>query len=399
MSTLPSKPLEFVAKIGVLGKGKSKGRLKCPPHVTIPFPAVFYDYGPRKGELSASEEGPSPYVGLVDLSQLQSKSRSPSPLPKPEVEPHLSTPKRSSRQRTHHDKKQPPGTYRIPQQGQIQIVIKNPNNTAVKLFLVPYDLTGMAAGQKTFLRQRSYSAGPIVDIPPGLRSSNTLEEVGTGFNQRNNRSVLRYLIHIHICCPSQGRFYLYKNIRVVFANRVPDGKEKLRNEIQLPEPRYTAYKPDTQETESIPQVASLIKRHSDASDSPFDCGVSAGGLEFALADSYSPPPSIPWRLPPPRTLLPPLDIKPNVTRSTSTQSERMVVDSASPKSHGLHDTEPAVSHVYDKLSHEDYGSPMRTQSPQPGEGLIALQFRDWVAEQRRSGSPASRYDSDPVEDE
>ncbi len=55
--------------------------------------------------------------------------------------------------------------------------------------------------------------------------------------------MLRYLIHLHICCPSKGRYFLYKSIRVVFANRVPDGKEKLRNEIQLPEPRYSAYKP------------------------------------------------------------------------------------------------------------------------------------------------------------
>ena len=29
----------------------------------------------------------------------------------------------------------------------------------------------------------------------------------------------------------------------MFANRVPDGKEKLRNEISLPEPRFTVYKP------------------------------------------------------------------------------------------------------------------------------------------------------------
>ena len=35
----------------------------------------------------------------------------------------------------------------------------------------------------------------------------------------------------------------YKSIRVVFANRVPDGKEKLRNEISLPEPRFSTYKP------------------------------------------------------------------------------------------------------------------------------------------------------------
>jgi hypothetical protein len=59
----------------------------------------------------------------------------------------------------------------------------------------------------------------------------------------SDKPTLRYLIHIHICCPSKGRFYLYKSVRVVFANRVPDGKEKLRNEIQLPEPKYSAYKP------------------------------------------------------------------------------------------------------------------------------------------------------------
>ena len=44
-------------------------------------------------------------------------------------------------------------------------MIKNPNKTAVKLFLVPYDLSDMEAGQKTFIRQRSYSAGPIIDMP------------------------------------------------------------------------------------------------------------------------------------------------------------------------------------------------------------------------------------------
>ena len=66
----------------------------------------------------------------------------------------------------------------------------------------------------------------------------------------NDRPILRYLIHLHICCPSKGRYYLYKSIRVVFANRVPDGKEKLRNEIQLPEPRYSAYKATRESTTS-----------------------------------------------------------------------------------------------------------------------------------------------------
>ena len=44
MSTTPSKPLDFLAQIGVLGLGKCKSSLKCPAHVTIPFPAVFYSY-------------------------------------------------------------------------------------------------------------------------------------------------------------------------------------------------------------------------------------------------------------------------------------------------------------------------------------------------------------------
>jgi hypothetical protein len=125
-------------------------------------------------------------------------------------------------------------------------VIKNPNKTAVKLFLIPYDLSDMEPGQKTFIRQRSYSAGPIIDMPLSSRKNlgtDRPEAALSATGDPNDRPTLRYLIHIHICCPSKGRFYLYKSVRVVFANRVPDGKEKLRNEIQLPEPKYSAYKP------------------------------------------------------------------------------------------------------------------------------------------------------------
>ncbi|RAL66126.1 hypothetical protein DID88_005797 [Monilinia fructigena] len=132
----------------------------------------------------------------------------------------------------------PGGSYRIPEKGQLQIIIKNPNKTAVKLFLIPYDLTGMEPGTKTFIRQRSYSTGPIIDS--ALSSSPHLST--PTINPLLERPTLRYLAHIHICSPSRNRFYLYKSIRVVFANRVPDGKEKLRNEITLPEPRFTTYK-------------------------------------------------------------------------------------------------------------------------------------------------------------
>jgi len=65
----------------------------------------------------------------------------------------------------------PKGGYRIPQQGQLQVIIKNPHKTAVKLFLIPYDLPDMQPGHKTFIRQRSYSAGPILDMPLDARKN------------------------------------------------------------------------------------------------------------------------------------------------------------------------------------------------------------------------------------
>lgn len=264
MSTIPSKPLNFVAQIGVLGKGDCKASLRCPRHVSVPFPAVFYSYGAGIKATPGGDE-PSPYVGLVDL-----ENNLPSPQETQEKRVHRSNGNHSSegsranshtreglsaldaqakirrrqknKRRSGSPKAPPGGSYRIPQQGQLQIVIKNPNKTAVKLFLVPYDLSDMQPGQKTFIRQRSYSAGPIIDMPLPLQQGFRTDRT------EKDKPTLRYLIHLHICCPSKGRHFLYKSVRVVFANRVPDGKEKLRNELQLPEPRYSVYKPGRDST-------------------------------------------------------------------------------------------------------------------------------------------------------
>ncbi|KAF2109872.1 hypothetical protein BDV96DRAFT_604361 [Lophiotrema nucula] len=269
MSTTPSRPLDFVAQIGVLGRGQCKSNLKCPPHVTVPFPAVFYSYSSGNGRIA--DDSPSPYVGLVDLENSlaspedndASRRKRRHTVPNPDQDDldfrptgqdgqphHLSKEdlrRKEKRKRRSTSPRAPQGgSYRIPQQGQLQIVIKNPNKTAVKLFLVPYDLSDMEPGQKTFIRQRSYSAGPIIDMPLSTRrnfGTDRPEAALSNSDDPNDRPILRYLIHLHICCPSKGRYYLYKSIRVVFANRVPDGKEKLRNEIQLPEPRYSTYKP------------------------------------------------------------------------------------------------------------------------------------------------------------
>ncbi|KAG0170856.1 hypothetical protein DFQ28_001470 [Apophysomyces sp. BC1034] len=165
MSTMPSKPITFHAQIGVLGYGDCKPSLKCPPHQSVVFPAFFYEL--------KEDELPTPYVGSVDITQ-----------------------------------------YRLPPRGQLQIVIKNPNKTAVKLFLVPYDVSDMPRSTKTFLRQKSYATHDAKDH-------------------------LRYAIHIQICRTEKKRVYLYKHIRVVFANRIADSNERLKVVCEGPkEPVY-----------------------------------------------------------------------------------------------------------------------------------------------------------------
>ncbi|KAJ3272322.1 hypothetical protein HDV01_005756 [Terramyces sp. JEL0728] len=58
LSTSPSKPIQFIADIGVLAMGKCKPSLKCPPHIIINFPAFFYDI---------QDNFATPYVGNIEL--------------------------------------------------------------------------------------------------------------------------------------------------------------------------------------------------------------------------------------------------------------------------------------------------------------------------------------------
>ena len=203
MSTTPSRPLDFVAKIGVLGRGQCKSSLKCPPHVTVPFPAVFYSYNTGNGRISDNE--PSPYVGMIDLEHSlappiekqdheQSKRKRRQVAPSVDLEnidhqlqfdehagdiaPVELRRKEKKKRRSTSPKAPPGGCYRIPAEGQLQIVLKNPNRTAVKLFLVPYNVSDMEPGQKTFIRQRSYSAGPIIDMPLSSRKNYGTDQCG-----------------------------------------------------------------------------------------------------------------------------------------------------------------------------------------------------------------------------
>jgi hypothetical protein len=60
MSSAPSKPITFVAEIGVVGMGNCKSYLKCPPHISFAFPACYY-------QLTDNEYPATPYVGTLDL--------------------------------------------------------------------------------------------------------------------------------------------------------------------------------------------------------------------------------------------------------------------------------------------------------------------------------------------
>ncbi|KAM3551642.1 hypothetical protein ARSEF4850_007768 [Beauveria asiatica] len=270
MSTTPSKPFDFMAQIGVLGRGKCKSHLLCPPHVTLSFPAVFYSYDSTSAARSQSNDGPSPYVGQIDLengltnpdAEVQKRRRGAAAA-EMDVDMLLDGPLPHAGDTLGAAplKAPPGGSYRIPEKGQIQIIVKNQNKTAVKLFLVPYDLAGMPPGTKTFIRQRSYSQGPIIDNLPSLATL-SLPAVAADAAALA-RPTLRYLVHLHVCSPGRGRFYLYKSIRIVFSNRVPEGKEKLRIETTLPEPRFTPYKPIRQ-----------MHHHTSAISSPYGRSVA-----------------------------------------------------------------------------------------------------------------------------
>ena len=411
MSTAPSKPLDFTAQIGVLGKGSCKP--KCPAHVTVPFPAVFYSWSAGNGR-SVSNDDPSPYVGHIDLQHLLAPPDKKESLTANregnEIEPHLEdggfegvvadtnpVPKKSNKRRRTSPSSAPPGgSYRIPEQGQLQIIIKNPNKTAVKLFLVPYDLTGMVPGTKTFVRQRSYSADAVIDSPVASKPLNDTALI-------SKKPTLRYLIHLNICSPSKGRFYLHQNIRVVFANRVPDNKEQLRNEIQVPQPRFSAYKPNRELLSSSSSAKLTTEKAYRRRSSGFAFG--ADDLEDRAPQTFSGGSTFPFNS---GQVIPPIPAVPfnlTVSRQRPKDENRrgdddaMDVDTSRPTtasdvqsplsekmnrfkgvqlSSSYRSSSSEGSDGYNKLSKGDagYGGLFgRPGTPEPGEGLLAMRLK------------------------
>ncbi|KAI9206480.1 uncharacterized protein BJ171DRAFT_396383, partial [Polychytrium aggregatum] len=149
MSTLPSKPISFIAEIGVIGLAKCKSSLKCPPHLTLPFHAYFY-------ELPGDESPSTPYVGTIYLQSQETGADGPGD---GIGNGHSEVPVREELTvfEPDHTRFKASEGYRLPGKGQLQVIIKNQSRTAAKVFLLQYDFRDMPPNTKTFLRQKVYT--------------------------------------------------------------------------------------------------------------------------------------------------------------------------------------------------------------------------------------------------
>ena len=411
MSTAPSKPFDFSAHIGALGRGKKP---KMPAQVVVPFQAVYYDWSSANERGQANAE-PSPYVGHIDLQNTgqppdlpkSTSEEDPNLENKPTVPPNKNKPltlvddlsipvtgpdnaRKRKRSGTKSSIDTPSGAYRIPAQGQIQVVVKNAYKTALKLFIVPYDLTGMEPGQKTFVRQRSYSAGPIIEKPVASPSSSN-----GAIPTESKKPTLRYLIHLNICCTAKGRFYLYQHIRVVFANRVPDDKEHLTKEIHEPRPKYSPWKATVENlsTSSVSGAKLTAEKAFRRRSSGFNYGepssdtrrVYSVGVPCAYGDATAPPvPAIPFHLPPPRhpevhvTDQTNNDMDMETSRPTTSSDLSSSLGTSTPYKGDSVKSDDDQGESYAKLNRGEagYGGLFgRPNTPERGDGLLALRLR------------------------
>ncbi|KAJ3243283.1 hypothetical protein HDU78_000671 [Chytriomyces hyalinus] len=326
MSSLPSKPLPFVCEVGCVAIGKCKNpALKCPKVLRLGFDACFYEFGDgsasgvgsniarscgstsmqshlketetqfvQNGKFMQQQQQPhssttsnvgsllsgssltqsgigglgvsavapgrgnegtvSPYVGNVDVEGLGGLIWNES-----DFDGELEY------------RKNWIGGFRIPAKGQLQIIIKNAADTAVKVFLLPYDFRDMPPNTKTFLRQKTYtiakpnSSSTATKASPSIPSSNCRRTSITGVSSCSpvfpTRDHLRDAIHIHFQCTSRKRIYITRTVRVVFAHRGLESDEKVRTVTEGPGvPRYspisvTPPSPSTPSQESLSSAA------------------------------------------------------------------------------------------------------------------------------------------------
>jgi hypothetical protein len=237
---------------------------------------------------SIADELGTPYVGTVDLEwglgQLNAFGYA---YQTNDPELIASLPK-------HRSTSDPRGHWRIPPKGQLQVMVKNPSKSVVKVFLIPYDLREMPPSTRTFLRQKSF-----VETSSQSQTSSTDGTTPAAVEGPNGgRGPLRYAVHLQFAClpphakrpsdshldscgspillspadsilssvsaensdrdfsltstsvtpvscvstasssSSSNRYYLCKSIRLVFGNRATDSGERLQIVYEMPDGRF-----------------------------------------------------------------------------------------------------------------------------------------------------------------
>ena len=237
----------FSLHIGALGKGKAcPPDLRCPMHENIPFEATYYDI-----EDAGRGATQTPWVGTIDLEQHYFSTYSASSLSTgPSTLPPMY-----------------PG-YRIAPLGQLQLLIKTPTS-AVRVFLVPYDLRRLPFGGRLLARERTFvgsAAGTpslgrtpqgalrysvqlqFICLPepqdielPTARDASTTRHQRVGTSASPSISPTSSHDHGH---STQKAYYLSRSIKVVFTSSPPESHEvqntERTDEVVLPSEPWSA---------------------------------------------------------------------------------------------------------------------------------------------------------------
>lgn len=300
MSAPASHPIPFSLKLGVIETHEdSLGHVKMPKHISTQFEAVFYDH--KLHNTGVPGKG-GPYVGHVDLERLfvcknldkikchlTQNSSKRTKLSQASLklafenndfkeendfgkrngfDNNITSLKRlrSTEWSEKHfpsllsNKKLPFPGYRIPAKGKIQILISNSHKTAVKVFLISYDVTDLEVNQRTFLRYKIF-------MENGTEESNIRSDtISTSENQAdakfdlrttsNNikqkpKRVLVQAAHLQILRVSKTRFYLYGDLRLVFQNRTEFGMSYIKDTASPSESQIESVVPNESQN-SIP---------------------------------------------------------------------------------------------------------------------------------------------------
>ncbi|GFZ45136.1 hypothetical protein JCM24511_02862 [Saitozyma sp. JCM 24511] len=202
--SLPSTSTSaFTLVLGAIGKGRTCPHdLRCPPHIQIPFSATYYDleHASARGTSTASPgrgAAQTPWTATIDLESHYFDAYATSPVTTTSAstfQPGSSFPPSGGPAGTggpeglgghgRHgghgvsvtpDRPAPPPPhpgYRVAPVGQLQLLVKSPSS-AVKVFLVPYDLRDLAVGGRLLARERTWVETAPTPTPTPTEATST----------------------------------------------------------------------------------------------------------------------------------------------------------------------------------------------------------------------------------